>query len=145
MTRAAAARWVGVAVLVLAGPVIATAADASPTIVCIGDSITYGIVRGAQDPADVRRDPMGGYPGRLQRRFGTRARVVNRGLAGGSARLWLLDPAGDGAFFWDVVQRVFPDLDASTSPDFPSILLRVLAADHPDVVVIVLGSNDLGE
>ena len=145
MTRAAAARWVGVAVLVLAGPVVATHADAPPTIVCIGDSITAGIVRGAQDPADARRDPAGGYPGRLQRRFGARAHVVNRGLPGGSARIWLLDPAGDGAIFWDAVQRAFPDLDTSATIASPSILLRVLAADRPNVVVIMLGSNDLSE
>src|SRR6185503_14311302 len=115
------------------------------TIVCIGDSITAGIVRGAPDPADARRDPAGGYPGRLQRRFGARAHVVNRGLPGGSARIWLLDPAGDGAIFWDTVQRVFPDLDVPATTASPSILLRVLAADRPDVVVIMLGSNDLSE
>jgi hypothetical protein len=64
--------------------VVACGSD-KPTIVCLGDSITEGVTRvGSADSA-------GGYPGRLQRRLGDRARIVNRGVGGASTRLWLLD------------------------------------------------------
>src|SRR5262249_46964854 len=62
---------IAITLLALAG----RGAVASPpvrVIACLGDSITVGITRHAA------RDPLGGYPGRLQRRLGPEVRVLNR-------------------------------------------------------------------
>ncbi|HSV05903.1 MAG TPA: SGNH/GDSL hydrolase family protein, partial [Candidatus Binatus sp.] len=66
-----------IAVILLA--VAAPSAASSPSaqvIACLGDSITVGITHHAD------RDPLGGYPGRLQRRLGPRVHILNRGLSG---------------------------------------------------------------
>ena len=58
-------------------------------MVCLGDSITLGITRGGI-PAKI--DSKGGYPGRVQRRLGNAARVLNRGLGGATAGNWTAEP-----------------------------------------------------
>jgi len=128
-----------VALLTLAGP---SAATSPPTrvIACLGDSITVGVThRGA-------RDPLGGYPGRLQRRVGPQVRVLNRGLAGTTTAFWLTDPSSeDGPRIWRGLLQLWPDLPRAEPPRGAKSLTRAtLDVDHPDLVVVLLGVNDLG-
>jgi lysophospholipase L1-like esterase len=115
--------------------VVACGSD-KPTIVCLGDSITEGVTRvGSADSA-------GGYPGRLQRRLGDRARIVNRGVGGASTRLWLLDH--DAAVREPKWWARFHDRWQGPPPRSGQPLVdAVLEADRPDIVVVLLGVNDL--
>ena len=127
------------ALLTLAGP---SAATSPPTrvIACLGDSITVGVThRGA-------RDPLGGYPGRLQRRVGPQVRVLNRGLAGTTTAFWLTDPSSeDGRRIWRGLLQLWPDLPRAEPPRAATSVMRAtLDVDHPDLVVVLLGVNDLG-
>src|SRR5438094_5838714 len=130
---------IAVALLALAGP---SAATSPPTLViaCLGDSITVGVThRGA-------RDPLGGYPGRLQRRVGPQVRVLNRGLAGTTTAFWLTGPSSeDGRRIWRGLLQLWPDLPRAEPPRGAKSLTRAtLDVDHPDLVVVLLGVNDLG-
>lgn len=133
--------------LVIASLVFALAACGGPspapvrTIAFVGDSITQGIVGNRQ------RDPLGGYPSRLQRRLGGDVRVLNLGVGGASAGLWLQDPqTSEGARTLALFGSIMPD--APAIPDAPAartVVGAVLHASRPDLVVLLLGINDLGE
>jgi lysophospholipase L1-like esterase len=115
------------------------------TIECVGDSITEGITQGSETAAP-ERDPQGGYPGRLQAQLGSSVRVLNRGAGGSTVEQWLAAPASpDGQLFWSLVE-------ASEWQGFPlagppagatSSLVVVVGADRPDLVIILLGINDI--
>src|SRR5206468_4680092 len=118
-----------------------SAATSPPThvIACLGDSITVGITH------DGDRDPLGGYPGRLQHRLGPGVRVLNRGLAGTTTAFWLTRPSSeDGRRIWRGLLQLWPDLPrVEPSPTATSITRATLDADRPEVVVVLLGVNDL--
>src|SRR5206468_11419895 len=119
-----------------------SAATSPPThvIACLGDSITVGITH------DGDRDPLGGYPGRLQRRLGPQVRVLNRGLAGTTTAFWLTDPSSeDGRRIWRGLLQLWPDLPQAEPPRAATSITRAtLDVDHPDLIVVLLGVNDLG-
>jgi lysophospholipase L1-like esterase len=113
----------------------------APRILCLGDSITYGIMRSGNPPEE---DPRGGYPGRLQERLGNGVRVLRRALGGASADLWLSDPRdGTGQRFWEALHAREPELPDGPPPGAASVALAVFEADRPQVIVILLGVNDL--
>jgi lysophospholipase L1-like esterase len=90
-------------------------------VLCFGDSNTHGTP--ADDPAYVRLGPDLRWTGRLQRILGDGYEVVEEGLAGRTTNV-------------DYVDR--PHCNGRTY--FPAALL----SHHPlDVVVVMLGSNDL--
>ena len=118
-----------------------------PRIVCIGDSITEGVTRGAGGAGPTLRDPDGGYPGRLARLLGTRAHVLGRGIGGATTETWLTDPRGaENRALWGLVAKTgWEDFPLTAPPsDAPSLLLAVLRADRADVVIVLLGTNDIG-
>jgi lysophospholipase L1-like esterase len=89
-------------------------------------------------------DARGGYPGRLQERLGDRVQVLRRALGGASAELWLYDVRdGVGAGFWEALRAREPALPDDAPPGAASVALAVFEADRPQVVVILLGVNDL--
>jgi lysophospholipase L1-like esterase len=108
-------------------------------IACVGDSITQGIV------TPFVHDPSGGFPGRLQRLLGDRARVLNHGVGGSTAALWLLDPATvEGARVWKTFTAAMPDRPRDARPSGGTIVSALLGPERPDVVVLLLGVNDVG-
>jgi len=109
-------------------------------IACLGDSITVGITHHAD------RDPLGGYPGRLQRRLGPGVHVLNRGLSGTTTAFWLTPPSSeDGRRIWRGLLQLWPDLPrGEPSSTATSITRATLDADRPALVVVLLGVNDLG-
>lgn len=117
-----------------------------PVIACIGDSITWGLTGSAVGGRPLVHDPEGGYPGRLQRLLGSRARVLNRGVGGSTAAQWLLAPQDPAAApFRTLVEKgTVPDFPrAALASSTPTALEAILAADRPDIVVLLLGANDL--
>jgi lysophospholipase L1-like esterase len=110
-------------------------------IACIGDSITQGIV------TPFVRDSAGGFPGRLQRRLGDRVRVRNHGVGAATAGLWLLDPGTvDGARAWEIFTATMPDPPQDASPATGgSLVSTLLARERPDLVILLLGVNDVRE
>lgn len=149
VTRGRLHRWT-VAVAVVVGLLAAACGDGRsshpvrPTIAFLGDSITYGIVRGAPPGPRPVVDPQGGYPGRLGRRLGDRARVLNRGIGGATTTFWLATPDSKaGRAMWALVRRA-PWFEAGLAPPRgPSVAVAAIAPSHPDVVVVLLGVNDL--
>jgi len=130
-----------IAVILLA--VAAPSAASSPSaqvIACLGDSITVGITHHAD------RDPLGGYPGRLQRRLGPRVHILNRGLSGTTTAFWLTRPSSeDGRSIWRGLLQIWPDLPrVEPSSTATSIARATLDSDRPALVVVLLGVNDLG-
>jgi lysophospholipase L1-like esterase len=114
-----------------------------PTIAFLGDSITYGVVRGPRGGRGVEVDPQGGYPGRLARRLGDRARVLNRGIGGATTGLWLASPESpEGRAMWGLVQHA-PWFEPALVPRGESVALAALTGVHADVVVLLVGVNDL--
>ena len=110
------------------------------TVLCLGDSITLGITRGGI-PADM--DPDGGYPGRLQRRLGGSVRVLNRGLGGATAGMWMAAPGTSDGWWARQLLGVshWPDVtfdQAAVSSD-KSVAELVLGDVRPDVVIVLLG------
>jgi lysophospholipase L1-like esterase len=117
------------------------------TILAIGDSITAGIVksgRGGGDPA--QHDPEGGYPSRLAKLLGPDVRVVGRGAGGASTGFWLdpstVDPKTARRFLEALWPDLHPDRDLRADE---SALSYVLDAEHPDLVLVFIGINDLME
>jgi lysophospholipase L1-like esterase len=144
--RRALVRRGTIAVLVLAAVGCAAGEQRThpPRIVCLGDSITAGVTRSVPPPEPPEVDPEGGYPGRLARRFAGRALVRGRALGGATVSRWLSPPSDPTtAPFWTYLVREYPDLPATPRPDARSLAMAVLAVDGPDVVVILLGINDL--
>jgi lysophospholipase L1-like esterase len=135
-------RWNPAAILLVALLTLAGCTDTPPTrILCLGDSITYGIMRSGSPP---EVDARGGYPGRLEERLGGRVRVLRRALGGATAQLWLTDPRADvGARFWDALHKHLPELPDGPPPDAASVALGVFQVERPTVIVILLGVNDL--
>lgn len=127
--------------------------DSALRIECVGNSITYGFTRGSTPGQPPAIDLDGGYPGRLGRRLGRRAQVIGRGIGGADTLIWASPlraargiPDGIHGFrIWDMVRKTaWTDFDAEDlDPDAPSVLVAVLARDHPDLVILLLGVNDL--
>jgi lysophospholipase L1-like esterase len=115
-----------------------------PVIQCIGDSITFGVTVGSRGTTPWRDDALGGYPGRLQRRLGCRASVLNRGFPGATAALWLTENTHPSwSQLWGASGKFWPDFrDVIPSPGASTLALGVLLHDRPDVVVMLLGIND---
>jgi lysophospholipase L1-like esterase len=113
-------------------------------IVCLGDSITSGITHTRRDLSGAEQDSLGGWPGRLERVLDG-VRVINRGIGGATTTLWLADSTtGPTAALWRLHHTLWPD--ATTAPvrdGDDSLALAVLHEDRPDLVVILLGVNDL--
>jgi lysophospholipase L1-like esterase len=119
----------------------------NPTIACMGDSITAGVIHSSSATAPTEIDPEGGYPGRLQALLGDRAHVLGRGIGGATTTLWLA-PFGAA----DQRQTIWQALHSLHWNDFPpsetpaaatSVFDAVLVHDRPDVVVLLIGTNDL--
>lgn len=109
-------------------------------IVFVGDSITQGIHDGR------RVDAQGGFPGRLQRRIGDRAVIVNRGIGGFSTRQWLAGSAdGDWTPYWDLLRQIHPSAGFSPKPPAgsESLVEAMLRESRPDATIILLGANDM--
>jgi lysophospholipase L1-like esterase len=113
-----------------------------PTIVCIGDSITAGVTRSPVGTQPTEMDAHGGYPGRLQELVGNRARVRNRGVPAAGTAFWHARPTDGPAL--ELGGSGWADLRmADLPPSAPTMLRAVLAVDRPDVVVLLIGVNDL--
>ncbi|HXJ37458.1 MAG TPA: SGNH/GDSL hydrolase family protein [Candidatus Eisenbacteria bacterium] len=133
--------WRMVGAACLATLAIACRADPpAPRILCVGDSITLGTTRGGERDGV---DPEGGYPGRLARVLGARARVLRRAAGGATAAMWLESPRdGTGRVLATALDEIGPPLPPAAW-SAPRVVDGVLDADRPDVVVVVLGTNDL--
>jgi lysophospholipase L1-like esterase len=90
-------------------------------VLCFGDSNTHGVP--GDDPAYVRLEPDVRWTGRLQRLLGGGHDVVEEGLSGRTTDV-------------DYVDR--PHFNGRTA--FPAALM---SHDPLDLVVVMLGSNDL--
>jgi len=99
---------------------VLTAPDAV-RVLCFGDSNTHGVP--GDDPEYVRLGPDVRWTGRLQRLLGDRYDVVEEGLSGRTTDV-------------DYVDR--PHCNGRTA--FPATLM---SHDPLDLVVVMLGSNDL--
>jgi lysophospholipase L1-like esterase len=112
---------------------------ASPVrILCLGDSITVGTTRGGERDG---HDAKGGYVGRLRARLGPAAEVVGRAFGGATAAMWLEDVSSPlGAPLVQALRQVGPPLEV-----YPHarVVDAVVGTDRPDVVVVLLGTNDL--
>jgi len=131
-----------VSALALAGCRSAAGPHELQRILCLGDSITAGVTRSSAPGRPMSVDPLGGYPGRLQRRLGDRVRVMKRAVGGATTTFWLADPREPtGAAFWSALM-------GAESADQPpagaaSVVGAVMQHDRPELVVILLGVNDL--
>jgi lysophospholipase L1-like esterase len=135
-------RVVGLACL---AAVAAACAGAPPgvTITCIGDSLTLGSLRGGGgEPRDT--DAHGGWPGRLQRRLGGRARVLNRGVGGSVTLYWLASPTDTaGRALWGIFHNLRADFPAEPPAGARTIVEGVLEVDGATIAIVLLGVNDL--
>jgi lysophospholipase L1-like esterase len=126
-------------------------------ISCIGDSITYGVggdaFRANPIPFGSKQrlpvDPVGGYPGRLARRLGDRAAILSRGVPSSTTHFWLVNrnpfddfgPARVASFFSRMDWKHFEPQKEMW--EAPNLLLGALRTDRPDVVILLIGINDL--
>ncbi|MGH7895970.1 MAG: SGNH/GDSL hydrolase family protein [Candidatus Binatia bacterium] len=111
-----------------------------PRILCLGDSITLGTTRGGERDGV---DPQGGYAGRLGRLLDGRAEVRCRAAGGATAAMWLASSDSPrGRVLAATLGKVGPPLPPAASPQ-ARVVDTVLDADRPDVVVVLLGTNDL--
>ena len=105
-------------------------------IVCIGDSIAYGVLR------PKVTDPLGGYPMRLHAHLGDRATIINRGIPGTTTAHWLERELSEGLL--RIIQDSWKDFELPAPSDSSaSLLLNILRYDRPDIVIFLLGVNDL--
>lgn len=112
----------------------------------IGDSITAGYVHSGD--ANGRRaqfDPEGGYPGRLGMLLDDGTRIRRRGVGGSTLATWTAEPRGNPADLEALLRSLWPDLPSSARLPRPrqSALSWTLDVDRPDVVILLLGVNDL--
>lgn len=134
--------------LVLAASLPATGCAGLPLlppaerILFLGDSITYGSSR---TPAGPVRDAEGGFPGRLEQRLDARVRILNRGIVGSTTTLWLADPHEPmGILVATGARRIWPDLVLRDGlPVAPSVAAALCALERPDLVIVLLGTNDI--
>lgn len=131
------------AATLLAVAMAAGCAAVPPRITGLGDSTTAGVTQSAGGSAPAARDPLGGWPGRLGRLLGDRARVTNRGLGGSTTSLWLTPP--DGTWRGTPVRDFLlgNGWDFVPPPGAETLALAVLRADRPTIVLVLLGVNDL--
>ena len=111
-----------------------------PRITLIGDSITQGIVNGRFV------EDAGGFPGRLGRALAGRAVVLNRGIGGFSTRQWLESTGGPhGPTLWNLLHVHHPEtgLPDAPPPGGAPLAEAVVEADRSDVVLVLLGANDM--
>lgn len=113
------------------------------SILVVGDSITYG-VDGAPVDGALSIDPQGGFAGRLGVRLNGRARVVGRGIPGAGPRVWLNRDFSEPTFFSRFLTERWPEIDPPRRGT-ASLLETVVAAERADVVLILLGVNELLE
>ena len=107
---------------------LANKTDGKVSIACVGDSITYGTM--AADPTDGVADiTTAAYPAKLQKqlnaRFGDKFEVTNYGHA--------------GAYIAD-----FERSNADTLRYCNTAEYLKLRKDKPEVVIMMLGTNDIG-
>lgn len=119
-------------VLAAAVGLLAASPAAALRIVAVGDEITVGSPNGIS------------FPARLGQHLGPSATVLDRGIPGATVGDWLgtlgLGPEGLRLF----LSRRWPDLGTPVLPDpRASLLTYVLAVDAPDVVLVLIGANDL--
>jgi lysophospholipase L1-like esterase len=113
-------------------------------VVCLGDSITLGTVRGDDPAGPPAVDARGGWPGRLEARLGGAVRVTTRAAGGATTALWLSAPDTPmGTLLWAALRRRDATLPATPPPACATVADAVLGLDRPDVVVLLLGANDL--
>jgi lysophospholipase L1-like esterase len=97
------------------------------------------------------RDRAGGYPGRLTRRLVDRASVIGRGFPGATTLSWLDDHPSTarggepGPTYPDLFRRLqWRDLPPQAGElGAPNLLLATLRLDRPDLVILLIGVNDL--
>lgn len=131
-------------ITVVAGVLLARRAASAVTIVAIGDSITWGVTRSSNGATPGRHDSRGGYPARLASLLGPGVRVLNRGFSGSTSREWLRSFDDRGADLRRFAETMWPDFHPTRDPRASENLLTyVLAQDRPDIVLVLLGVNDL--
>lgn len=112
----------------------------------IGDSITAGYARsGDSQGRGAEMDPDGGYPGRLRSLLEGDLDVRQRGAGGSTLETWTGVPRGDPAALEALLRSLWPDLPTRVRAPRPrqTALAWTLEADRPDVVILLLGVNDL--
>lgn len=115
----------------------------SPVIACIGDSITLGVTASPRGDEPPTLDALGGYPGRLQALVGEDGRIRNRGVGAATTGFWLAAPR-DPESVALLARTRWRDRRAQVlPPTAPSVLAAVLSVDRPDIVVLLIGVNDV--
>ncbi|MFM7142428.1 MAG: hypothetical protein ACKO2K_11010, partial [Alphaproteobacteria bacterium] len=90
-------------------------------------------------------DPDGGYPGRLRSLLEGDLDVRQRGAGGSTLETWTGVPRGDPAALEALLRSLWPDLPTRVRAPRPrqTALAWTLEADRPDIVILLLGVNDL--
>lgn len=112
----------------------------------IGDSITAGYARsGDSQGRGAEMDPGGGYPVRLRSLLDDGVEVRARGAGGSTLATWTTAPHGTPAALEALLRALWPDLPPARHPPGPrqGALSWTLEVDRPDVVILLLGVNDL--
>ena len=122
-----------------------TAAAAPSTMVALGDSITWGVVRsGLPNGPPMERDPAGGYPGRLAAILAPDERILNRGLSASATEDWLGRPLAIAPGpMRALLEATWPDFRPGREPAADEKMVDyVRATDRPTVALVLLGVND---
>jgi lysophospholipase L1-like esterase len=112
----------------------------------IGDSITAGYARsGDSRGLGAEMDPGGGYPVRLRSLLDDGVEVRARGAGGTTLATWTTPSRGAPAALEALLRSLWPDLPPARHPPGPrqGALSWTLEVDRPDVVILLLGVNDL--